>query len=162
MNLVYAEPGNAAFVEGKRRFILGAPRYVWIASILFAAPWVIAGYGIIPLMPQPFDGTIIPIVLLLGVPPVIALRLPVRKAWQSFHYSQRGKLLDGELLQVKGSPADSSGYVALFIYKFVTPSGCELSGMYASRRDDLHYRPLPDVGSPVKVLYIDDQHHRML
>ncbi len=84
------------------------------------------------------------------------------KKRQSKTYARNGILLDGRLTFVWATDLLDLGYNVTYHYLFLSPRGVELSGERTVMRNDLRDQQLPLYDSPVKVLYIDDQHHRML
>ena len=96
---------------------------------------------------------------------------PLNKEWQSHRFSRWGQLLNGRLDAVNGRDAVRWGsksmmtrpnYDVSFEYSFRSPSGREIGGRRVVRRNDLRQQKFPEVGSPVKVLYINDQSYCML
>lgn len=85
-----------------------------------------------------------------------------RKRRRSQEYSRQGVLLDGRLTSVYATELEQLGYQVTFYYQFRSPRGVELSGKRTVKRNDLRDQQLPLYDSPVKVLYIDDEQHRML
>jgi len=107
----------------------------------------------------------------------------VVQEWDSLRYSARGQVIDGTLDRVTVTRWRGNRE-ATFEYHFRSPSGTKLTGRTSARRNDLEVstppkrsarklletmhtdldggNPLPQRGSPVKVLYIDDKYHRML
>lgn len=85
-----------------------------------------------------------------------------RKRRRSQEYSRQGVLLDGRLTSVYATELEQVGYQVTFYYLFLSPRGVELSGKRTVKRNDLRDQPLPLYDSPMKVLYIDDEQHRML
>jgi hypothetical protein len=84
-----------------------------------------------------------------------------------------GQLIEGKLTERSGRVVSrgkgGSAYQVAVTYQFVSPTGETLSGTQQMDRNDL--RPpkkqspnpnLPAKGSPVAVLYKDDQHYRMM
>jgi hypothetical protein len=102
-----------------------------------------------------------------GVPVYAGLFLlvagnPSIREWQRRRYSQQGQLLNGTLITAGGRNAGRSGFQVTYQYRVRSPLGVDLIGKRTVQRNDLRKQPMPENGSPVKVLYIDDQHHRLL
>lgn len=90
-------------------------------------------------------------------------------AWwfsRRFALRRRGQLLPGRLTQVEGDVRpgpQGSVFVLTVTYVLVSPtSGGELTGTIAQIRDDLVEAPLPPVGTPVAVLYLNDGNFRVM
>jgi hypothetical protein len=73
-----------------------------------------------------------------------------------------GQILDGELLACRGELDSEKDYQLRATYKFVTPEGRSLEGKAEAERNDWKDRSLPASGTPVAVLYLNDDHFRML
>ncbi len=94
-----------------------------------------------------------------GIVIVRALLLSER---QRFRFSRSGTLIEGTLDGAFGTKLSYQGYLVTFVYRFVSPLGVELIGSTEASRKELRHAALPEAGNRVKVLYIDDKHHRML
>ncbi len=241
--IVYAEPTNAAFVEGTRRRIQGATSVDWSAALIvtalfgllfyiqFREIWTeqaiiakgsettaqIIDHGIrnsgrttnhfvtmqYDVNGTPYEseewvdsadyealdvGSTVPILYLadspndarlageyqreppspdiwywvFGVSIVATYAGAFWKERQSYRYTRLGKMCNGELIAAEGRKVYRRGFVVAYRYKFRSPEGKDLSGRREVTREDLRDALFPAAGSPVKVLYIDDKHHRML
>ena len=80
------------------------------------------------------------------------------------HQLQWTELLDRVRLGLKPRfvRVESSGYVVEVVYTVRTRSGKELRGVKALARHDLLNATLPEPGTPVVVLVLDDRYHLML
>lgn len=84
-----------------------------------------------------------------------------QRAWER-RLAAQGRVLGGHLHQV-AAHADREGDVHLTLhYGFHTPAGQELRDKASAYRNDLLGQPLPDVDTPVWVLYADDQTYKLL
>ncbi len=92
---------------------------------------------------------------------VYAMLMTGGEEWLSFSFSRRGQLIDGVLDSVHTQHISRIGKEATFYYHFQSPRGKPITGERRLIRNDLRGFP-PPAGSPVKVLYIDDDTHRML
>jgi hypothetical protein len=80
-----------------------------------------------------------------------------RRLWQ------HGILRDGEIIAAKSKLVGrASSYYAVITYRFQTPKGHTLTGKQSRHREDLRHTGLPPVGTPIYVLYADDDTHVML
>ena len=96
--------------------------------------------------------------------------LGVRGIWSYFKARRLAKrlrdgvVLSGKLVEASGKThgRGNSLYHVYVKYQFVTPAGVELSGKQRYRREDLNGKPLPESGTPVKILYVADDCYVML
>lgn len=82
--------------------------------------------------------------------------------WEVRHLSRHGKLLDGTLLSAYGRYVNREGYKVTFRYQFPLSSGRYWTGERTVKRGDLRHAVMPPRGSPVKVIYVNDDSYRML
>lgn len=83
------------------------------------------------------------------------------RALQETHQLVQGKLVDCSGSTEAGLGIQSGFYVYTD-YRFYSPTGKTLTGQQKKRRDDLHKQALPTPGTPVRVLYADDDAYVML
>ncbi|MBE2269883.1 MAG: DUF3592 domain-containing protein [Anaerolinea sp.] len=83
------------------------------------------------------------------------------KEYLSFRWSARGQVCDGVLNGVQVFRSSRQGREVRYTYAFHTPSGKKIEGARHVFRNDPGFHE-PPLGSPVKVLYVDDDTHRML
>lgn len=86
----------------------------------------------------------------------------LREAYQADLLEEHGEVLDGELLECLGHKRRVPGWWVTARYRFQTPKGDELFGENRYRRDDLKKQRLPAPGTPVAVLYLDEENFRLL
>jgi len=98
--------------------------------------------------------------VLFGIFALFLIVFPFWAAWEDYRFARDGQLLNGTLIGVSGRRT-KNGYRVTFEYTTYSPLGVELRGKTGVIRRDLRNN-LPETGYPVKVLYIDDKHHRML
>lgn len=80
---------------------------------------------------------------------------------------QQGRLIHGTVVWCKGkvhfSEGQSSDYYHVTVtYEFQSPTGQSLWNRGVEVRDDLRGQPLPKPGTPVLVLYLDDQNYALI
>jgi hypothetical protein len=74
-----------------------------------------------------------------------------------------GRLVDGNIVAAKGKTDSDNDYIVTVEYDFRSPgSGQRITKRESATRNDLKGEPLPGVGAPVKVLYRDDRHFKLL
>lgn len=81
-----------------------------------------------------------------------------RDVWRYKRLKRSGMLLDGEIVETRGSMGDKSQHYNLSIsYRFQTPNGKTLIRKQKGVRDDIRSNnDHPLAGTPVSVLYADD------
>jgi hypothetical protein len=72
-----------------------------------------------------------------------------------------GQLIAGKITEAKGSRV-KGGYQVSVRYTFLTPEGESLKGYETGIRNDLRDQILPDAGTPVVVLYLNNRLYKML
>ncbi len=79
---------------------------------------------------------------------------------------QTHRVITGEIIESDGALytgyGESSAYHIMVRYQFQSPSGATLAGRQQRRREDLRGQPIPPSGTPVRVLYADDDVYVML
>ncbi len=88
----------------------------------------------------------------------------VWKRSREIYYLQRhGRLIEGELIECKSERDSDNDLVITLRYHFLSPtSGQEIVNKSSTVRNDLTESTLPPPGTPVAILYADDQHYRVL
>ncbi len=71
-------------------------------------------------------------------------------------------ILSGEMTSCKPDIRYRSGHHIIVEYQVQSPSGATLAGRQKRHRQDLHGQPIPPPGTPVRVLYADDDVYVML
>src|SRR5262249_40626604 len=114
---------------------------------------------------------------LLGLGVICCLLLGyiyIRRVLKDRHLAKNGQIIEGKLAKIEGhreKGEGSEGYRVTAWYSFAPPTGNSLSGKNSLIRNDLvrrrgffrwEYDPLPEPGTPVAVIYLDDKHYRML
>jgi hypothetical protein len=101
-------------------------------------------------------------------------RLP--RWWVETQMLRRGQIINGQLLHCRRFVTDtahtldpneygaalSSNFFIEVAYRFQTPNGKEIKGIATNKRNDLHRSKLPNFGTPIVVLYLDDENYEML
>lgn len=89
-------------------------------------------------------------------------------AWftRRFRLRRQGRLVRGEITraeaQVRPGPRGNE-FVLTVYYSLESPrTGQTLRGVIANTRDDLAESPLPEAGTPVDVLYLNDRNFRVM
>jgi hypothetical protein len=76
--------------------------------------------------------------------------------------AQEGKILYGAIATCSGI-RERSSYIINVSYSFISPeTGEKIRGRMFKTRNDLRGKPLPEPGTPVAILYRNDEHHEML
>lgn len=123
----------------------------------------------------------IALVCLLGIVAAYFVSLPQRRRqqWIYRRLEKTRRLIDGTLIEAAWRSEDFTYYqfersygwrerqyietVLVARYQFVSPSsGQLLKGSTEWERRDLKGKPLPPPGTPIRVLYADDETHMML
>jgi hypothetical protein len=79
------------------------------------------------------------------------------------HLSKNSTLLDGQIINAKSAIRDKPGYYYLDVtFTFQAPNGQNLKRKQSNKREDLRGKPLPEIGTPVRILYADDNAYVML
>jgi len=100
--------------------------------------------------------------LIMGTLIVLGL---FRTAREKRLYETQGQLLIGQIAAVKGAweyQGNKRYYDVKITYEVRCPSGAVCKGSRSESRNDLSRVPLPPVGTPVAVLYVDPDHHLLL
>jgi len=89
---------------------------------------------------------------------------------------RKGRLLMGEVIKCRadlnvtqtsldtnnyGSPLRGSNFIEL-TYMFNTPEGKETEATIKARRNDLIDQHLPELGTPVAILFLSERHYKIL
>jgi hypothetical protein len=74
----------------------------------------------------------------------------------------RGQLLPGQILRAEGKRGSKGSYTVSIDFGFTNPYGQQLIKKQSKNRPDLRNTPLPAVGTPVAVLYVDDNFFRLM
>lgn len=78
-------------------------------------------------------------------------------------YEQEGQLVSGVLESCgRGSLFSFDGSKLLFVYTFTNPKGETIRGKLGERYRTFGRRPIPEAGSPVVILYFNDNEHFLL
>jgi hypothetical protein len=97
-------------------------------------------------------------------PALLTLLILVWAFWVSLRYTRferQGQVIKGEVTACEGKAMPDHYHVTLS-YKFRTPADRELTGKITQERDDLKNEELPQKGTPVAVLYVNDKLYRLL
>jgi hypothetical protein len=106
-------------------------------------------------------------VLLILPPTAFFTARAVRRIKTRRRLARAGELLEGEIVRCTGRTARSGGEDGSYYhretveYRLGTPSGRELRGKDWAEREDLG-APLPGLGTPVLVLFLEEGTHRLL
>lgn len=78
--------------------------------------------------------------------------------------AQEGILLEGEITAIRGEERGKSvkNYYVIVEYAFLSPGKHRLTGQVEAIRGELQGKELPPIGTPVTILYADDNAHVML
>ncbi len=95
---------------------------------------------------------------------IVLLVVTVRPILQDRWLAQRGEIIEGQLVKCSGRMTGGKGsyYKLTADYQFCTPDGRTVFGKQNASRNDLRRSTLPAPNTPVAVLYVDDQHHKLL
>jgi hypothetical protein len=100
---------------------------------------------------------------------LLAVAFVLRQRDRAFHrrMARDGTRLDGTIVTClrklyQYGEDESSEYLLEVVYKARTPSGVDIRGVKALKRDDFLNSPLPPPGHPVVVLVLDDRWHTVL
>jgi hypothetical protein len=82
------------------------------------------------------------------------------KIYQAGKLREDGKRLQGQIISAAGTTFKSKGqtrYSLTIEYEFVSPQGTRIQGQTTTERTDLLDQPLPERGTPIDVLYLNDK-----
>jgi hypothetical protein len=105
---------------------------------------------------------ILAIVVLMDLLTFVGVVVYIRASFKWLYLRGKGILLDGEIVEIDFREEIRGGYYIKIIYNFLSPDSQILGQIIEKRRDDLKYKPLPQPGTPVTILYADDDCHIML
>ncbi len=135
--------------EGQSAIVRYAPRDPRIATI---APGRVGGLLALTGFCGLWDGTVLFISALV-----------LREVLQRRKLARRGQRLVGEILRISGRRDSDGDFVLILGYGFRSPlTAAQLEGSNSQVRKDLADGPLPPPGTPVHVLYLDDERHMVL
>ncbi|HLY27296.1 MAG TPA: hypothetical protein VKQ72_13200 [Aggregatilineales bacterium] len=169
------DPRNQAFVDGQRhkipvnrKLIIGLIAAILIPPLMVVIIWnnpkllyPSSDFNSVLMASIGFTLTLAMIMLVAGIV-LISYRLRIHR------YTTRGILLDGELVDIRQQRIQSvrpNGGATndLFVtYKFMSPNSKQPITKSDSRSVPQLLDQLPKVGSPVKVLYVNDKLFRLL
>ncbi len=89
------------------------------------------------------------------------VRGTIKKNRRYQQLGREGRMVTGEVLRSEGHK-DEDGYIVTMHYCFQSPSGRPLLGKVSRTRNDLKRKPLPEPGTPLVVLYLDDTSYELL
>lgn len=89
---------------------------------------------------------------------LLALGWAIRYAWRKRRLAQRGQLIRGHVAGWHLEERGDEGVKSVMTYEFETPSGRKI----VTRTITKHYELPPEIGTPVVILYINDQFYEML
>jgi hypothetical protein len=73
-----------------------------------------------------------------------------------------GQLLTGQIINATAKPGNKGAYNLTVDYSFTNPYGQQFTKKQMYNRTDLKKSPLPEAGTPVAVLYVDDKLFRLM
>jgi hypothetical protein len=91
--------------------------------------------------------------------------LVVRTERRERRLAAQGRLVPGRIVSCRGGldPSEHGrSYYLDVVYRVQGPAGEMITGTKSLPRDDLHGQPLPQPGTPVAVLFLDEKVHDVL
>jgi hypothetical protein len=85
----------------------------------------------------------------------------IRQQRRNRRLIEEGQIVTGKISEITGQSV-KGGYQVTVRYDFLSPYGNELSRKESLVRNDLRKVPLPAVGTPIAVVYVDDKLFRIL
>ncbi|MEJ2212375.1 MAG: DUF3592 domain-containing protein [Anaerolineae bacterium] len=135
--------------EGQSATVRYAPRHPGIATI---APGRVGGLLALTGFCVLWDGTVF-----------VISALVLREVLQRRKLARHGQRLVGEVLRSSGHRDSDGDFVLALGYGFCSPlTATRIEGSNRQVRKDLEHGPLPQAGTPVHVLYLDDERHMVL
>src|SRR5262249_621947 len=99
--------------------------------------------------------------ILIGIA-LFALGLRFRRLRRDRAFGERGKIIEGSLISCMATTDKTGDYTTTIKYQFQTPSGRTFVGEKAAVRQDLVGESRPPHGTPVAVLYVDDNLYQLM
>lgn len=153
---------NTRYVEGKRKYprFNEARRSLSLLSLTLLA---IALLQLLNVIARSYFPSATPVINLGSVVmPAAYFVYLARNYW----LATRGQVLDGILTSVNLVKVVNRGRLLSFPtywlkvdYEFKNPQGTLLAGKATSQRKDLQYGSRPSMGTPIKVVYLNDHYH---
>lgn len=166
---------NGSFAQGQAADVVVVnPFYqrLTLLNVYYVGFWLI---GVVLLLVTlgvayyQYMGLLIILILNLGfrMPTFLLEQYGSYRDWQlSNRFLYEGQIVEGEVLECTTAVANLHPFNSAFIlkirYRFVTPDDEVLTGYVQEPREEFRGRPLPAPGTPVYVLYFDNQEHYLL
>lgn len=168
-NTFITDPFNAPFVSGESTrppdHLIGV---VFAVIILFILPMLALNALVIDALFDNQNGLNGGLLLVLGV--MLSIDAILLGAgwwfWRRYQLRDNGTLIQGYVTKAEGEVRPGplgKEYVITIWYEFISPkSNQAFKGVIAQTRDDLTEETLPQVGSSIAVLYLNDHNYRVM
>jgi len=100
--------------------------------------------------------------LLLGVPGGLIIALGLGMMFRTRIVQHKSRILKGTIIGASSHTHRRSGFVVSIRFQVVSPTGETLVRNASATRNDLRRKPLPRIGTPIYVAYVNDTMFRAL
>lgn len=168
-NTFITDPFNAPFVSGESNrppdHLIGV---VFTVIILFILPMLALNALVIDALVDNKSGLNGGLLLVLSV--MLSINAILAGAgwwfWRRYQLRDNGKLIQGQVVKAEGEVRPGplgKEFVITIWYEFTSPkTNKTISGTIAQNRDDITEETLPQTGSPVAVLFLNDRNYRVM
>jgi hypothetical protein len=99
---------------------------------------------------------------LMWLPITLFMGWQIRRCRREIRLGREGRLLEGRVTRCTGATDADSDFVVELHYRFTAPGGRVIRDRDTACRDDLKDSPLPEPGTPVAVLHLDEKNYKVL